>query len=950
MIDINSFASRHIGPRNEDISKMLKVIKCEDLDELIKKTVPDHILFKEKLKLKPGMSEEFNKFNMQLLSLKNKFKKTYIGLGYHNTVTPSVILRNILENPGWYTAYTPYQPEVSQGRLEMLMNFQQMIIDLTGMDIANASLLDESTAAAEAMMMAYKIKKNKQHTFCIQNACHPQTISVLKTRANPIGIKIIEGEPDQNTFGCLIQNPDTYGEIEDLNKLILKNKSLDVVSIVAADIMNMVIMKSPGSFNADIVIGSSQRFGVPMGLGGPHAAFFATKDEYKRLMPGRLIGVSVDRNNRRSYRMALQTREQHIRREKATSNICTAQALLAIISAAYAIYHGPERLKNIAITINYNTRYLKKALEILGYKINSVNFFDTLVIEDDKAENWFCKSVKEGINFRLINKNKISLTIDETTTLEDIDNLISFFNHNSQKIKVEDIENQLDSIFDGNEIIRNDNILIHPIFNIYHSETEMMRYLKKLENKDITLNRSMIPLGSCTMKLNAASEMIPISLPGFANAHPFLEKHQREGYNQMMHELISMLKDITGFDAISLQPNAGAQGEFAGLLAIKKFHESNNQGHRKICLIPNSAHGTNPASAQMCGMEVSIVKCDHLGNVDLIHLDKKIAESGNELAALMITYPSTHGVFEENISEICQKIHDSGGQVYMDGANLNAMVGIAKPGKFGPDVSHMNLHKTFCIPHGGGGPGMGPIGVKSHLENFLPGHPIVKNELGLTDLDAVSAAPWGSPSILPISYSYISMMGDVGLKFATQVAILNANYVKEKLSKFYTLLYAGKNGMVAHECIIDIRPIKDELNISEEDIAKRLIDYGFHAPTMSFPVPGTLMIEPTESESKEELDRFCTAMISIYEEIEKVRNGKYDSDDNPIKNAPHTIEEVSGDNWDHKYTRTEAAFPHSYLYNNKYWAPVARIDNVYGDRNLFCVCPPIEEYEDVSNA
>ena len=950
MIDINSFASRHIGPRNEDISKMLKVIKCEDLDELIKKTVPDHILFKEKLKLKPGMSEEFNKFNMQLLSLKNKFKKTYIGLGYHNTVTPSVILRNILENPGWYTAYTPYQPEVSQGRLEMLMNFQQMIIDLTGMDIANASLLDESTAAAEAMMMAYKIKKNKQHTFCIQNACHPQTISVLKTRANPIGIKIIEGEPDQNTFGCLIQNPDTYGEIEDLNKLILKNKSLDVVSIVAADIMNMVIMKSPGSFNADIVIGSSQRFGVPMGLGGPHAAFFATKDEYKRLMPGRLIGVSVDRNNRRSYRMALQTREQHIRREKATSNICTAQALLAIISAAYAIYHGPERLKNIAITINYNTRYLKKALEILGYKINSVNFFDTLVIEDDKAENWFCKSVKEGINFRLINKNKISLTIDETTTLEDIDNLISFFNHNSQKIKVEDIENQLDSIFDGNEIIRNDNILTHPIFNIYHSETEMMRYLKKLENKDITLNRSMIPLGSCTMKLNAASEMIPISLPGFANAHPFLEKHQREGYNQMMHELISMLKDITGFDAISLQPNAGAQGEFAGLLAIKKFHESNNQGHRKICLIPNSAHGTNPASAQMCGMEVSIVKCDHLGNVDLIHLDKKIAESGNELAALMITYPSTHGVFEENISEICQKIHDSGGQVYMDGANLNAMVGIAKPGKFGPDVSHMNLHKTFCIPHGGGGPGMGPIGVKSHLEKFLPGHPIVKNELGLTDLGAVSAAPWGSPSILPISYSYISMMGDVGLKFATQVAILNANYVKEKLSKFYTLLYAGKNGMVAHECIIDIRPIKDELNISEEDIAKRLIDYGFHAPTMSFPVPGTLMIEPTESESKEELDRFCTAMISIYEEIEKVRNGKYDSDDNPIKNAPHTIEEVSGDNWDHKYTRTEAAFPHSYLYNNKYWAPVARIDNVYGDRNLFCVCPPIEEYEDVSNA
>ena len=950
MIDINSFASRHIGPRNEDINKMLEVVKCKSLDELIKKTVPDHILFKDKLKLRPGMSEEFNKVNMQLLSLKNKFKKTYIGLGYHNTVTPSVILRNILENPGWYTAYTPYQPEVSQGRLEMLMNFQQMIIDLTGMDIANASLLDESTAAAEAMMMAYKIKKSKQHTFCLQNACHPQTISVLKTRANPLGIKIIEGEPNDDTFGCFIQNPDTYGEIHDLESYISKNKSLEIISIVAADIMSMVIMKSPGSFNADIVIGSSQRFGVPMGLGGPHAAFFATKDEFKRLMPGRLIGVSVDRNNKRSYRMALQTREQHIRREKATSNICTAQALLAIIAAAYAIYHGPERLKNIASNINYNARYLKKSLQEIGLKINSNKFFDTLVIEDNNAELWFDKSVKEGINFRLIDNTKFSLTIDETTTLEDIDNLISFFNSSNKKINIDNIEKDLETLLSDKNLIRDDEILTHPIFNIYHSETEMMRYLKKLENKDIALNRSMIPLGSCTMKLNAASEMLPITLPGFANAHPFLEKNQREGYNQMMHELISMLKDITGFDAISLQPNAGAQGEFAGLLAIKKYHESNHQGHRNICLIPNSAHGTNPASAQMCGMEVSIVKCDDLGNVDLSHLDQKINEAGKNLAALMITYPSTHGVFEESISEICEKIHNAGGQVYMDGANLNAMVGIAKPGKFGPDVSHMNLHKTFCIPHGGGGPGMGPIGVRSHLEKFLPGHPIVQNELGLTDLDAVSAAPWGSPSILPISYSYISMMGDEGLKLATQVAILNANYIKEKLKDYFPLLYSGKNGMVAHECIIDIRPIKDELNISEEDIAKRLVDYGFHAPTMSFPVPGTLMIEPTESESKEEIDRFVTAMISIHKEIEKIRNGKYDRDDNPIKNAPHTIEEIASDNWTHSYSRTEGAFPHSYLYNNKYWAPVARIDNVYGDRNLFCVCPPIEEYEEVSNA
>ena len=627
MIDINSFASRHIGPRNEDINDMLEVVKCKNLDELIQKTVPDHILFKNKLKLRPGMSEEFNKVNMQLLSLKNKFKKAYIGLGYHNTITPSVILRNILENPGWYTAYTPYQPEVSQGRLEMLMNFQQMIIDLTGMDITNASLLDESTAAAEAMMMAYKIKKSKQHTFCLQNTCHPQTISVLKTRANPLGIKIIKGEPNDDTFGCFIQNPDTYGEIHDLEKYISKNKSLDIISIIAADIMSMVIMKSPGSYNADIVIGSSQRFGVPMGLGGPHAAFFATKDEFKRLMPGRLIGVSVDRNNKRSYRMALQTREQHIRREKATSNICTAQALLAIIAAAYAIYHGPERLKNIASKINYNARYLKRSLQEIGLKIISNKFFDTLVIENSDSEEWFNKSVKEGINFRLIDNNKFSLTIDETTTLEDIDNLISFFNVSNKEINIDNIEKDLDIVFSDENLIRDDKILTHPIFNIYHSETDMMRYLKKLENKDIALNRSMIPLGSCTMKLNAASEMLAITFRGFSDAHPFLETHQREGYNQLMKELIAMLKDITGFDEISLQPNSGAQGEFAGLLAIKRYHESKEEGHRNICIIPSNAHGTNPASAQMCGMEVSIVKCDNRGNIDLEDLKLKISSA-----------------------------------------------------------------------------------------------------------------------------------------------------------------------------------------------------------------------------------------------------------------------------------------------------------------------------------
>ena len=946
MIDIDKFASRHIGPRNEDIIEMLKVVGSKSLDDLIEKTVPDHIIFKDKLKLRPGMSEEFNKTNTQLLSLKNNFKKTYIGMGYYNTTTPSVILRNILENPGWYTAYTPYQPEVSQGRLEMLMNFQQMIIDLTGMDIANASLLDESTAAAEAMMMAFKIKKSSKFSFCIQNTCHPQTLSVLKTRAKPLGIKIIFDNPNKDTFGCLIQNPDTFGEIADLNKLIKQNKDEGVLSIIAADIMSLVIMRSPRKFGADIVIGNSQRFGVPMGLGGPHAAFFATLDEYKRMMPGRLIGVSVDRTNKRSYRMALQTREQHIRREKATSNICTAQALLAIISASYAIYHGPERLKNIANSIHHHARYLKKSLEILGFEIISKNYFDTLLIKTPEAKYWVNKSIEQGINFRLVDNETFTLSLDETTTLQEVDNLVNFFNEQNIDIFAEEVENRIDKSCFENGLNREDKILTHPVFNIYHSETEMMRYLKKLENKDVALNRSMIPLGSCTMKLNAASEMLPITLPGFSNAHPFLEPHQRHGYNQMMKELISMLKDITGFDAISLQPNAGAQGEFAGLLAIQKFHENNSDTKRNICIIPKSAHGTNPASAQMCGMEISIVNCDDKGNVDIDHLDKKIADAGDKLSALMITYPSTHGVFEESIVEICDKIHNAGGQVYLDGANYNAMVGVAKPGKFGPDVCHMNLHKTFTIPHGGGGPGVGAIGLKKHLADFAPGHPVFKNEIGLSEQEAVSAAPWGSASILPISYSYISMMGDDGLKLATQVAILNANYIKQRLSAYYPILYKGKNGMVAHEFIIDIRPFKQEINISDEDIAKRLIDYGFHAPTMSFPVPGTLMIEPTESESKEELDRFCEAMISIHQEIEKIRSGTFDKVDNPIKNAPHTVEEITSDEWNHAYTRQEAAYPHSYLLNNKYWSPVSRIDNVYGDRNLFCVCPPIEEYEE----
>ena len=952
MIDNNSFSSRHIGPRNEDIDIMLRTINCLSLDDLIEKTVPSNILFKSSLNLKPGMSEEFNKINMQLLSIKNNFVKTYIGLGYYGTITPSVILRNILENPGWYTAYTPYQPEVSQGRLEMLMNFQQMIIDLTGMEIANASLLDESTAIAEAMMLAYKQGGKKKKTFCIQNSCHPQNLSVLKTRAEPLGIKIIiANAPNEDTFGCLIQNPDTYGEIHNIETTINSNKKKGIISVIAADLMSLILMKSPGELGADIVVGSSQRFGVPMGLGGPHAAFFATKDIFKRLMPGRIIGVSVDSNNKRAYRMALQTREQHIRREKATSNICTAQALLAIISAAYVMYHGPNRLKHISNRIHKHTQLLNIGLKKLGFKILSKKYFDTLLIETkDKADFWFKKSIEKGINFRLVDNNLFTISFDETTTLEDVDNLINFFNEKSIKINPELLEKEINNeeIF-NNKLLRTDQILSHPIFNIYHSETNMMRYLKKLENKDIALNRSMIPLGSCTMKLNAAAEMLPISLKGFSDAHPFLESHQREGYNQLMIELIAMLKDITGFSGISLQPNAGAQGEFAGLLAIKKFHESNNQPNRNICLIPSSAHGTNPASAQMCGMEVSIIKCDDKGNVDINDLKEKIFKAGKNLAALMITYPSTHGVFEESIVDICDLIHKAGGQVYMDGANLNALVGIAKPGLFGPDVSHINLHKTFCIPHGGGGPGMGPIGVKKHLIPFLPGHPIIKNEIGLQNQEAVSAAPWGSASILPISYSYISMMGDKGLRQATEVAILNANYIKTILEPYFPILYKGKNDMVAHECIIDLRPLKEEFNITEEDISKRLIDYSFHAPTMSFPVPGTLMIEPTESESKEEIDRFCSSMISIYNEIKKIKDGSYDILDNPIKNAPHTVEELTATEWKHKYSREDAAYPHSFLKNNKYWSPVGRIDNVYGDRNLFCACPPIEDYEELEN-
>jgi len=909
MIEIDKFVSRHIGPRNEDIGEMLKLINCSSLDELIEKTVPNHIIFKDKLKFRPGMSEEFNKINTQLLSLKNNFKKTYIGMGYYNTITPSVILRNILENPGWYTAYTPYQPEVSQGRLEMLMNFQQMIIDLTGMDIANASLLDESTAAAEAMMMAFKIKKSAKFTFCVQNKCHPQTLSVLKTRAKPLGIKIIFDNPDNDTFGCLIQNPDTYGEIANLNDLININKSYDALSIIAADIMSLVVMKSPKDFGADIVVGSTQRFGVPMGLGGPHAAYFATLDEYKRMIPGRLIGVSVDRTNKRSYRMALQTREQHIRREKATSNICTAQALLAIISASYAIYHGPTRLKNIAEDIHYKSRYLKKSLEILNFEVKSINYFDTLLIKDTKSKYWVNKSTDNGINFRFVNDDHFSISLDETTSLQDVDNLIKFFNENNTEIYAEEIEGKIENSIFKSDLERKDNILTHPVFNIYHSETEMMRYLKKLENKDVALNRSMIPLGSCTMKLNAASEMLPITLPGFSNAHPFLEPHQREGYNEMMSELISMLKDITGFDAVSLQPNAGAQGEFAGLLAIQKYHEKNSDTKRNICIIPKSAHGTNPASAVMAGMKIVPVNCDDDGNIDLKDLEKKAIMNTFELSCIMVTYPSTHGVFEPTIKDICRIVHENGGQVYLDGANMNAQVGLAKPGEYGADVCHLNLHKTFCIPHGGGGPGVGPIGVASHLTPYMN--------------KRVSSAEFGSASILPISWMYIRMMGGEGLRKASEISLLSANWLANEIDTSFKVLYKAENGRVAHECIFDCRT----LPVTAEDVAKRLMDYGFHAPTLSWPVMGTMMVEPTESESLDELKRFVDAMEKIGREIFTIPE--------IVKNSPHTESEVCG-HWDYSYTREEACFPNQP--KKKFWPAVSRIDNVYGDRNLVCSC------------
>ncbi len=943
------FIERHIGSSKEEQEVMLKELGYNNLDELIAKTVPEKILLKENLNIGDSNSEYKALRKLKNISQKNKVYSSFIGMGYYGTYTPYVILRNILENPGWYTSYTPYQPEVAQGRLEMLLNFQQMIIDFTGMDIANASLLDEGTAAAEAMGLSYRICKNDTKKVFVSKNCHPQTIDIIKTRAEPLGLKVIVGDEDkdinENIICGIIQYPGTLGDIKDPSETISKIHKQNGKAVLVCDLLALAKIKTPAELGADIAVGSSQRFGIPMGYGGPHAAFFATRDEYKRSMPGRIVGVSVDRHGNKAYRLALQTREQHIRRDKATSNICTAQALLAIVSAAYAVYHGPKGIKKIAESVSQLTKNFADKLKQSGYELYSDYFFDTVTVKTlDKTDKIYKNALRQQVNIRKVNSEMLSVSFDERKNLYRANQLLKIFNC-SETIK-ETMNKSLSNL--PKNLLRTSTYLNHSVFNSYHSETEMLRYLKKLEDSDIALNRSMIALGSCTMKLNSVSEMIPVTWKEFSQPHPYSPIEQMDGYRELFTDLKNWLRTITGFSGVSLQPNAGAQGEFAGLMVIRKFHEKNGQKNRNICLIPSSAHGTNPASAQMVGMKVVVVNCDSYGNVDYEDLKAKAEKYSDTLAALMVTYPSTHGVFEEKITDICDLIHKHGGQVYMDGANLNALVGIAKPGNFGPDVCHINLHKTFCIPHGGGGPGMGPIACKKHLEIYLPNHPIISDCGPATGIGAVSSAPWGSSSILSISWMYIKMMGSEGLKLATQNAILNANYIANKLKDHFPILYKGKNGNVAHECIIDIRKIKKETGITEEDIAKRLIDFGFHAPTMSWPVPGTMMIEPTESESLSEINRFCKTLVIIKKEIDKIKNGQYDKNDNPLKNAPHTHVELASNEWKHKYDRETAAYPSEILKSYKYWPPVARVDNVYGDKNLVCSCPSMDEYKETA--
>jgi glycine dehydrogenase len=947
MENFNSFAVRHIGLSQADIESLLDQLGYKDLEEFSKSVLPENIFIDQKLELNDAMSEEDALKAIKEISKANSVYRSFIGQGYYGTITPKVILRNVFENPGWYTSYTPYQAEISQGRLEALINFQTMVGDLTGFEIANASLLDEATAAAESMTLAHRVGKSKSQKFFIDQNCFPQTISVVAARAKPIGIEVIVGDPqklidltEETYFGALLQFPGNDGAITDFSQEIKSIHENNGLVIMATDLLALTMLKSPGELGADIAIGSSQRFGVPLGFGGPHAAFMATKEQYKRSLPGRLIGASIDADGRTAYRLALQTREQHIRREKATSNICTAQALLAIMAGFYAAYHGPEGLKQIAQSVHLKAIALAKEINELGYALRSSNFFDTVTIHTkSQTKEVFSAAQKQLMNIRMLDENHISISLDETSSDLEVQSIAKLFKCIAKK------EKAVSSYDLPNNILRSSEYLTHPVFHLYRTETEMLRYIRKLCDKDIALDRAMIPLGSCTMKLNATSEMIPVGWEEFSNIHPYAPQDQVAGYKILIEDLEAKLSEITGYAAVSLQPNAGSQGEYAGLLAIDAFHRSNGDQQRKICLIPESAHGTNPASAQMAGMKVLPISCDKKGNIDLEDLKEKATHHSNELAAIMITYPSTHGVFETTVSEVCKIIHDHGGKVYIDGANLNAMVGLCKPGEFGGDVSHLNLHKTFCIPHGGGGPGVGPIGVVEDLVPHLPTDPLTYKQTS-KNVGPVAATNFGSASILPISWMYIQMMGASGLRKATQVAILSANYIAQKLSSHYKILYTGKNGLIAHECILDIRPLKELCGVEVDDIAKRLIDFGFHAPTMSFPVPGTLMIEPTESESLVELDRFIEAMISIRNEINQIEEGTYSIEDSPLRNAPHCAEKVTSDNWQYKYSRSIAAYPAELKGRNKYWPPIGRVDNVYGDKNLMCSCPSMSDYQE----
>ena len=942
------FQQRHIGTTKAQQQEMASSVGFENVEQLIETAIPDNIKATQSLCLPPALSEAQALTRLRKYADQNTVMRSCIGMGYYDTLTPAVLLRNVFENPGWYTAYTPYQPEISQGRLETLLTFQQVIIDLTGMPLANASLLDEATAAAEAMTLMHRMnRRSKSSTFVVAEDCHPQTISLIQTRAEPLGIEVRLVAPESlenvdDAFGLLAQYPGTFGDVRDLSDVIKTSHEKNILVGVASDLLALTLLKSPGSMGADVVVGSSQRFGVPMGFGGPHAAFFATRDEYKRSMPGRVIGVSIDSRGRQALRMAMQTREQHIRREKATSNICTAQALLAIMAGLYAMHHGPEGLRAIAKRVHHFTTQLASALDGTTHTVVNNSWFDTLTIQTESADAIHTLAESRGFNLRRINDTHIGISLDETTTAEELESLVELFGgaYSTEGTKEKsDAPSSMSPL-----LLREMDYLQHPLFHDYRTETEMLRYLKRLENKDISLTRAMIPLGSCTMKLNAAAEMIPVSWPEFARMHPFAPAHQTVGYLAMLEELSKWLTECTGYDAMSLQPNSGAQGEYAGLMAIRRYHRARGESHRNICLIPTSAHGTNPASAVMAGMKVVLVSCDDSGNVDMQDLRAKVDAHSADLAAIMVTYPSTHGVFEASIVELCELIHEHGGQVYVDGANLNALVGLAGPGKFGADVSHLNLHKTFCIPHGGGGPGMGPIGVGEHLAPYLASSVVVPQDgLDATN-NVISATPFGSASILPISWMYIAMMGPDGVTDASRIAIVHANYIAKRLRGHFDVLYTGRDDTVAHECIIDIRPLKERCGISEEDVAKRLIDYGFHAPTMSFPVAGTLMIEPTESESLAEIDRFCDAMLCIRDEIRAVEDGRLDPINNPLKNAPHTLDEVTATNWDRPYSREQAVWPVDSLRSDKYWPPVNRVDNVYGDRNLICSCPSIESY------